>query len=632
MRFLDILMRNLILTTFAMAVVVPVSSPAAEPARSPKEVLQIMEKVADWQLDQRPFKYGNRGADDWVYGALYTGMMALDQVADSRKYHDAMVETGKQLNWKPGKRMYHADDHVVTQMYIELFFEDRDPEKIASTIERFNYILENQKTNDLGFKQPGATDRWSWCDALFMGPPAWLRLNLATGDKRYIDFMDREWKATSDFLYDKEEHLYFRDSTYFDKREANGKKVFWSRGNGWVLAGLARVLQVMPPEHPTRAFYLQQYKEMASKILTLQQPDGLWRSSLLDPESYPLKETSGSGFYAFALAWGINRGVLDRSTYEPAVIKAWDALVACVADNGKLQNVQPIGADPKRFDPTHSDAFGVGAFLLAGSEVYRLRIAEASQYAYGAFMPQRKDDFAWENERIAFRAYGPALQRGGEVSSGLDVWAKRTRKPVVERWYFQADYHEDHGEGLDFYKVGPSRGCGATGILQDGKLAVASNFVTYAILENGPEKLVFQLGYAPYEASGIKVTETRKITLQAGSNLNKIEVRFQWEGGPSTVPVAAGIVKREGSGKMDKSNEGAWVTYWEPEQAGNGSIAGGIVMSAKSRFVEDAQHVMLVSDVPRGGTLTYYAGAAWSKGADFPDATAWTKYVSAFKP
>src|ERR1019366_4592795 len=216
----------------------------------------------------------------------------------------------------------------------------------------------------------------SWCDALFMGPPAWMRLYAATSDKKYLDFMDGEWWNTSGYLYDKAERLYFRDSTYFEKREANGKKVFWSRGNGWVLAGLARVLQVMPPEYAHRKLYQQQYLEMAKKIASLQQADGLWHASLLDPESYPLKETSGSGFYTFALGWGINRGLLDQPTYEPVVRKAWKALVECVAPDGKLEHVQPIGADPKKFDPTHSDVYGVGAFLLAGSEMYRLAVRE----------------------------------------------------------------------------------------------------------------------------------------------------------------------------------------------------------------------------------------------------------------
>jgi unsaturated rhamnogalacturonyl hydrolase len=363
---------GLILTVLALQVYGPAAFAAAAAKisgdMSSAAILSTMKVVADWQLAQPP----RHPADDWTSGALYAGMMALSNIADDPRYHDAMMAMGQTQQWKPGKRVFHADDHCVCQAYLELYLQHRDPAMIAPTIERFNYILAHARTNDLNFSVKGSQERWAWCDALFMGPPAWLRAYLATSNKQYLDFMDKEWKFTSDYLYDKEEHLYFRDSTYFDKREANGKKVFWSRGNGWVLAGLARLLQVMPPDYSSRKFYEQQFKEMSAKVASLQQPDGLWHSSLLDPESYPLKETSGSGFYTFALAWGINQGLLDRAKYEPMVRKAWKALVDCATPEGKLEHVQPIGADPKKFDPTHSDVYGVGAFLLAGSEMYRL--------------------------------------------------------------------------------------------------------------------------------------------------------------------------------------------------------------------------------------------------------------------
>jgi rhamnogalacturonyl hydrolase YesR len=199
-----------------------------------------------------------------------------------------------------------------------------------------------------------------------------MRLYAATGDNRYRDFAVTNWWRTSDYLYDPEEHLYFRDSNYFDRREDNGAKVFWSRGNGWVMGGLVRMLQFLPADDPSRDRFITQFKEMSGAILKCQQPDGLWRSSLLDPESYPLKETSGSSFYTYALAWGVNEGLLDRATYEPAVRNAWTALVDCVQPDGKLTHVQPIGADPRRFPAEATEIYGVGAFLLAGSEIHRL--------------------------------------------------------------------------------------------------------------------------------------------------------------------------------------------------------------------------------------------------------------------
>ncbi len=346
----------------------PVSTPTLSVEIAPGPILAIMRKAADWQLAQTPA----HRADEWTSAALYTGMMALNGVCGDAKYHDAMIEMGKKLEWKPGRRIYDADDHCVCQTYLELYLHDKDPAMLAPTQERFDYILAHRATNDLHFTSKNARNRWAWCDSLFMGPPAWVRLSAATGEKKYLDFADQEWWDTSEFLYDKQEHLFFRDSTYFDKREANGKKVFWSRGNGWVLAGLARVLQVMPREYSTRKRYEQQFQEMAGKISSLQMPDGLWRASLLDPDSYSLKETSGSGFYTFAIAWGINQGLLPRVAYEPIARKGWQALTECVTAEGKLEHVQPVGADPRKFDPAHSDVFGVGAFLLAGSEMYRL--------------------------------------------------------------------------------------------------------------------------------------------------------------------------------------------------------------------------------------------------------------------
>lgn len=334
-------------------------------------VIRDMRRVADWQL-ANPSRHR---PTDWTQGAFYAGVMALAETANDQKYVEAMVRMGETNEWKLGPRKFHGDDHVVGQTYCELFFRTRDAKRIQPMRERFDDILANpSKIQSLEFTQPrgAATELWSWCDALFMAPPAWLRLGKATGDKRYLDFAVTNWWRTSDYLYDKEEHLYFRDSTYFTKREANGKKVFWSRGNGWVMGGLVRMLKLLPQDHPDRGRFVQQYQQMAAKVVICQQPDGLWRSSLLDPESYPLKETSGSGFYTYALAWGVNEGLLDRAKFRPAAEKGWRALADCVNAEGKLTHVQPIGADPKKFDPEATEVYGVGAFLLAGSEIYRM--------------------------------------------------------------------------------------------------------------------------------------------------------------------------------------------------------------------------------------------------------------------
>lgn len=349
-------------------------SAAESPSRSEQkaEDLKLMERVADWQL-AHPSKHATT---DWTQAAFYDGVMALAQISESPRFLEAMIKVGEGNEWKLGPREYHADDHAVGQMYAEMYLLKHDTRMIEPMQKRFDAILEHPKDDNLTFdkeKNPDFLDRWSWCDALFMAPPAWIRLAVASNNAEYFHFAIKKWWVTSAYLYDPEEHLYFRDDTYFKRREANGRKIFWSRGNGWVMGGFVRVLQYLPKDHPARLRFIQQYQEMADKLLTCQQPDGLWRSSLLDPEHYPLKETSGTGFYTYAFAWGVNEGLLDPVKFKPAALKGWEGLKQCVDADGKLTHVQPIGADPKKFPDDSTEVYGVGAFLLAGSEIVKLK-------------------------------------------------------------------------------------------------------------------------------------------------------------------------------------------------------------------------------------------------------------------
>lgn len=369
-------MLSLLLVAFVSAPLIH-AAPSEGGVPRPADVLALMERAADWQL-ANPAKHP---VDGWVQAAGYTGIMALADLSANAKYAAAMKAMGEKNTWKPAGRIYHADDHCVTQTYTELYFRQPNPAMIAPTIERMEYILAHPKDDNLEFIGKEKNDRWAWCDSLYMGPPAWVRLWAATGKQTYLDYAVTNWWKTSAYLYDKDEHLYFRDSTFFKAREANGKKVFWSRGNGWVIGGLVRVLEYLPTDHPARPKFEQQFREMAAKLIELQQPDGFWHASLLDPQSYPEKEESGTGFFCYGLAWGINQGLLDRATYLPATLKAWASLTACVQPDGKVIHVQPIGADPKKFEPTSTEPYGVGSFLLAGCEIYRLGVEDSGQKA-----------------------------------------------------------------------------------------------------------------------------------------------------------------------------------------------------------------------------------------------------------
>jgi rhamnogalacturonyl hydrolase YesR len=213
---------------------------------------------------------------------------------------------------------------------------------------------------------------WWCCDALFMAPPVWSELAAATYDTKYLDYMDHEWKITSSLLWDPQSLLFFRDSSDFDKREKNGKKIFWSRGNGWVMGGLVRVLENLPAKDPRRAFYEDKLRQMSASVAQLQNPDGLWRPGLLDAADYPNPEISGSAFFVYAMAWGINHHLLDAKQYRPVIERGWAGMVRHIYSDGRLGCIQPIGAAPGDYTPSASYVYGTGAFLLAGSEVNQL--------------------------------------------------------------------------------------------------------------------------------------------------------------------------------------------------------------------------------------------------------------------
>jgi unsaturated rhamnogalacturonyl hydrolase len=248
--------------------------------------------------------------------------------------------------------------------------------------------------------------------------------------------------------------------------------------------------------------------------------------------------------------------------------------------------------------------------------------------AYGRFVPERRDDFAWENDRVAFRVYGPALERA-QVSSGIDVWAKRVRVPVIDRWYGKGSYSRDSGEGLDFYSVGPSRGCGGLGLWDGQKLFTSRNFHRWRLIATGPVRVAFELGYDPWGPPDARVSETKRISLDLGQNLSRIETRFQVQGGPRTLPVAVGIVRR-GEGRLSRDLPTTWLSYVEPPQGSSGQIGCGVVAPARSRFHESEEHYLLVRDHPSDRPFVYYAGAYWSKGPDFSDPDDWSLYLAAF--
>ena len=329
-----------------------------------------MLKVADWQL-----KNPKHELFDWTNGAFYAGVFAAYETTKSPEIMKALMAMGEKNNWQIGKRFDHADDIVISQTYIDLYRLKKDKKMIQPTIDAIRK-MQTEKSREV--EKYGII--WWWCDALFMAPPTLAKLGKTLGDTTYFELNDKLFMETYDRLYDRQEKLFARDAGYLlnekgeGRKEANGQKIFWSRGNGWVTGGLVRLLNELPKNHPKRGFYENLYKEMMERVLTLQQADGLWRSSLLDPASYPGGEASGSGFYLYSMAWGVSNKMLDKNKFLPAIKKGWTSLNALVKEDGKVGWTQPIGADPrKNFDAESWEVYGAGAYLLAGSEIIKLK-------------------------------------------------------------------------------------------------------------------------------------------------------------------------------------------------------------------------------------------------------------------
>ncbi len=322
-------------------------------------VESIMRLVADYAIAS----FGSGNDDGWVRAVFHTGMLAAYRTLGDAKYHDYTLQWGQANSWQlhadaNGPRF--ADNQACVQSYAELYLE-------APTAQNNVRIAAAQTTFDTMVASPRAGRvEWSWCDALYMAPAAMARVAQATSRSQYVTLMDAMFWDTKAYLYDPVQSLFWRDAGFINTN------TYWSRGNGWVLGGIARILEVLPSTDGRRADYEALMNQMAAKLRTVQASDGFWRSSLTQPNAYTTPESSGTALFCFGIAWGIHHGVLDRATYLPTVTKAWAALGTAVNAQGRLGWVQGVGKQPGPSTVDATNDYASGAFLLAGSEVLKL--------------------------------------------------------------------------------------------------------------------------------------------------------------------------------------------------------------------------------------------------------------------
>ena len=348
--------------------------PAGAETLSRAQIIAQGEKVADAQL---ALLSGKKAEIGWVSAVMWAGYSDFSHVSANPAHAAAVEKMGDDFWWTPRfnpKLPVNADDLCICQTFLDAFAVKNDQARLGPTAQRLDAEIDHINSGELpDIPGSGKTNlTWWWCDALFMAPASLARLTAITQNPAYLNAMDKEWWKTSDLLYDKDEHLFSRDITYLSKKTKDGKKVFWSRGNGWVFAGLARTLTYIAATYPSRPRYVEQYKAMAAKLASLQQPDGAWRPSLLDPEEFPDSEMSGTALDCFAFAWGINNGILDRATYIGVAEKAWAGLLASRRADGVPGYVQQVGGGPAAVSATGTQLYATGAFLMAAGQLASL--------------------------------------------------------------------------------------------------------------------------------------------------------------------------------------------------------------------------------------------------------------------
>ncbi|MDR1483265.1 MAG: glycoside hydrolase family 88 protein [Planctomycetaceae bacterium] len=336
-------------------------------------VKKIMDKVNRYQREHPHAKYD----DNWIRGTYYAGVMACYQKTGDKTYLEQCNTLGKQLNWKiplekPNARASGANLLTLGQTWIESYIINADKQKIEPLIGQLeNLQSKNPISRPSDWYFEGGRH---YVDSLFTGPPTLAMLYSVTKNEKYLQWMDAFFWDVHKTLYDKETNLFYRDARFFPNKmkTPDGKKILWSRGNGWAFAGIARILKYLPKDHVSYKRYEQLFREMASALKSCQSSEGFWYPNLADAAQFPVKETSGTAFFVYGFAYGVNNGILEKDIYLPVVEKGWKVLCESVSDEGKLQWGQHVGDRPVFIKQEDSHEYVSGTFLLAASEVYQL--------------------------------------------------------------------------------------------------------------------------------------------------------------------------------------------------------------------------------------------------------------------
>ncbi|MBA4196241.1 MAG: family 88 glycosyl hydrolase [Chitinophaga sp.] len=374
------LAKKVLVTLFIVSIV---TACTAQTIPSKKETIKAMELANAYFMNKWPdagktiVTNRERPSNIWTRAVYYEGLMALYSIDKKQSFIDYALQWSEFHKWnmRNGIKTRNADDQACGQTYIDLYLMDKKEERIKNIKACIDSMMASSKIDD-----------WSWVDAIQMSMPVFARLGVVYNDTNYFKRMYEmyafsKYKHGGNGLYNAAESLWWRDKDFVPPyKEPNGANCYWSRGNGWVVAALVRTLQWLPENNSHYNELMSDYKNMLKALLSLQRKDSFWNVSLADSTHFGGKELTGTALFVYGMAWGINNNLIDKKTYLPVLLKAWNALVTdCLHADGKLGFVQGTGKEPKDGQPVTYDStpdfedYGLGCFLLAGSEVYKLK-------------------------------------------------------------------------------------------------------------------------------------------------------------------------------------------------------------------------------------------------------------------
>ncbi len=534
-----------------------------------------------------------------------------------------------------------------------LNYLNKTPQLSSHVFEYADKMFKNQKRTSEGLM----TAPWLKVDSLdqfmidcaFAVTPYMLYSGLSMKKPEYVDFA--VFQTLEMFKILKDPNGLIHQGRGFVKLGSISEDN-WSRGNGWEAFALAFLVRDLPDNHPRKKEVNELAKSFFTAILKYQNQEGMWNQEMTEHTSFV--ETSGSGLMLFGLGICLEKGILDK-TYLPQFVKGLSGYTSYITPDGSISNVTVgclcPGKGTKKDYIKHSwklnDIHAFGPALLAFTQAAKLGIKEVpiaksmgcyvtdfqkpmKPQAFVRYMPEANENICWENDRVAFRVYGPPVKN--RVSSGIDIWTKSVDYPIISKWYDQNNqgksYHENHGEGLDFYHVAYGRGLGGTAIWRNGKPYISAPYSTQKIIKNTEEEVAFELNFDAWDADGVKVSEKKIISLKMGTNFCKVISTFTTDS-KEPLTVALGISYTDKPEVVKDANKGI-LTLWESFEPKNDELGTTVVVNPKrikefSEF-EKEKYVLLIAK--SGKPITYYVGTGWSKAPQFKTKQDWLEYVN----